>query len=224
MPFTMTHLEIAKGICAKTDMVKDRAQFYLGSIAPDAVHVRRNYETDMKKQSHFCFEDHIWGQIDDNIKWRDDIIDQLNLHKNDENFDFYFGYFTHILADTLDNEKLHIPFKTKYNAMGLPVDKRGETFYNDKYQNNFKLYELCTWKEEAWDLLNNTPSIGVPNIITAEELDIFKEDILTQYHKERPVFDSPVRFFTLQDNLDFIENSIDDIVKLLEEYQVFSKR
>ena len=54
MPGLITHLEIANNIGKKlkTGIIKNRALFYIGSIAPDAVHSKEDYQRIHKKKSH----------------------------------------------------------------------------------------------------------------------------------------------------------------------------
>ena len=52
----MVHLSIAKSILDKTPEIVKPSQLVLGSIAPDSVHFRSNYLSEMKKASHFMNE------------------------------------------------------------------------------------------------------------------------------------------------------------------------
>lgn len=55
MPFQLTHLHIAKRLHQlRPNRINDLSQFYLGTIAPDAVHNRVGYISDDKKKSHLC--------------------------------------------------------------------------------------------------------------------------------------------------------------------------
>ena len=63
MSFAMTHLAIANNLMMRTNRIKCAADFYLGSVAPDFIHIRANYSSEMKKQSHLCVGDEAWGRI-----------------------------------------------------------------------------------------------------------------------------------------------------------------
>ena len=53
MPFAMTHLIISQNIAQRfANQIQGLPQFYLGGIAPDAVHNRANYHSDYKKTAH----------------------------------------------------------------------------------------------------------------------------------------------------------------------------
>ena len=64
MAFTMTHLIISKNISEMfASQIESLPQFYLGSIAPDAVHNRANYNLENKKTSHLITGTEKWGLI-----------------------------------------------------------------------------------------------------------------------------------------------------------------
>lgn len=63
MAFVMTHLAVAKEVNDSVRIVKNFPEYYLGTISPDCVHVRKNYNSDMKRLAHFCVGDEGWGRI-----------------------------------------------------------------------------------------------------------------------------------------------------------------
>lgn len=68
MPFLMTHLHIAKNIYHRVpEAIKDLSQFYLGNIAPDAVHNRIGFTSEHKKASHLCVGNEGWGMVTNKI-------------------------------------------------------------------------------------------------------------------------------------------------------------
>lgn len=211
----MTHLAIAKGISDNNNIVTNLPLFYLGSISPDCVHVRNEYNSNMKKLSHFCSEDKPWGEIDNNNEWRKDVILALKSYQDRDDFDFYLGYFTHILADIYDNETIYKTFKEKYSQENQPLQDRGKAFYNDKSQNDFELYRLSEWKDEVWNFLRQSDGGDIPDIITSCEVQRYKDLVLHQYDEGKSQYDQPIKYFSLSDNLFFIENSINKITSII---------
>lgn len=63
MPFPMIHLLVAKQIMETTDFIENRADFLMGSISPDCIHYRDNYDSHMKFLSHLCVGNQKWGQV-----------------------------------------------------------------------------------------------------------------------------------------------------------------
>lgn len=56
MPLPMVHLCAANKLIDYIN-IKDISSFYLGSISPDAVHMREDYIPDDKSKSHLFVED-----------------------------------------------------------------------------------------------------------------------------------------------------------------------
>jgi hypothetical protein len=104
MAFTMTHLIISKNVFEIfTGHIENLSQFYLGSIAPDAVHNRANYNSEFKKASHLITGTEKWGFITENDDWKNNIIAFLNKYKKSANYDFILGYCCHVLSDMYNN-------------------------------------------------------------------------------------------------------------------------
>ena len=67
----MTHLIISENISKIfASRINSLPQFYLGSIAPDAVHNRTNYISDYKKASHLITGNEKWGFVTENDEWK----------------------------------------------------------------------------------------------------------------------------------------------------------
>ena len=52
MSFQMIHMEIAYRVMEKLSLTEGREAFMLGSVAPDAVHMRADYTVESKIHSH----------------------------------------------------------------------------------------------------------------------------------------------------------------------------
>jgi hypothetical protein len=45
MSFVMTHIAVAKEINDSTKIVKNFSDYYLGTISPDCIHIRKEYNS-----------------------------------------------------------------------------------------------------------------------------------------------------------------------------------
>lgn len=114
MAFTMTHLIISKNISEIfAGYIGSLPQFYLGSVAPDAVHYREDYDSEYKKASHLNTSIERWGMMMDYDDWESNIIAFFNKHKKSENRDFIIGYCTHVLSDLYNTINVWTPFRIK---------------------------------------------------------------------------------------------------------------
>lgn len=218
MPFTMTHLIISKNISEIFEShIESLPQFYLGSIAPDAVHNRANYISDFKKDSHLITGTEKWGMITNNDEWKNNVIAFLNKHRKSENRDFILGYCSHILSDMYNNINVWTPFRLKY------ADELEKGFGNIHHQESNKIdIELALTyeaRDDFWLNLANSNSIDLPNIIYAEEIDKQKNNILNLWYKDKERQDiSSNKVRTYQSEMDFIKNAADFVVTVLQNY------
>ena len=211
MPFAMTHLIIAKKISDKySGCVKSLPQFYLGSIAPDAVHNRVNYVSDYKKHSHLITGTEKWGMTTENDKWKNNVLEFLYKHKNSNNRDFVLGYCVHVLTDLNNNIVLWTPFREQY------FKERDWEYDNIHHRESEKIdIELALSYDERhifWENLKMSNSVDLPDYVYASEIDNQKNLILNEWYinKERPdVSLNEVRTYTLE--MEFIKNTADYI-------------
>ena len=207
MPFTMTHLHIAKKIHEYLpDSIIDIPQLYLGNIAPDAVHNRENYISDNKKTSHLCVGNECWGMITNNEEWIASVQDFLYEHRNSENHDFILGYCTHILADIYNNIAVWTPFKQKYQ------DELSKGFGGLYHQESEKVdIELALAEENKvifWPYIEKGKAVSLDNIIYANEVEKQKENILCHWFKDKEHQDiSSHKIVTIDSTLKFIDEA-----------------
>jgi hypothetical protein len=216
MPFVMTHFAVAKAITDNCDCVKDFKRFYLGAIAPDCVHVRNDYHSDMKKCSHFQMEGEFRGSENtDSTGWRENVLRQLKSLKDGGDKDFYLGYFVHILTDICDHDTVYKPFISRYTQDGLPLADRSRTLYNDKSRNDFTLFDRYHWRDEVWTMLADARGANVGEVIKTCEAETYRDSVLHQYDSGESAFTQPIKYFSLDDNLRLIDGAADDIIRVL---------
>jgi len=218
MPFTMTHLIIADNLSKViTKHIKDFPQFYLGNIAPDAVHYRSNYTSDYKKVSHLCVGDEKWGMITNNDEWQNNVIDFLYNHRNSENYDFIVGYCCHILSDIYNSITLWIPFKQKYAdeiEKGIGNLMRHET-------NMIDIELALTYKKRDifWSNIQCSVGVDLPSIIYATEIEKQKDNILNIWYADKRWQDlTSNEIVTIEIIMNFIKNAVDFIMLTLQKH------
>jgi len=217
MAFTMTHLIISKNISEifKSD-INSLHQFYLGSIAPDAVHNRANYISDYKKASHLITGTERWGMITDNDEWISNIIAFLNKHKKTENHDFILGYCTHVLSDIYNNINVWTPYRLKY---AVELEKGyGNPHHQESNKIDIELALTYEGRNDFWLHLAKSNSIDLPDIIYAIEIDKQKSNILNSWYKDKERQDiSSNKIRTYESEMDFIKNATDFIAHVFQE-------
>ena len=213
MPFPMTHLIIARNILNATSQIKNPAQFMLGSIAPDAVHFRPDFESDMKKVSHLVVGEERWGWVTDNAGWRENVLTFLDLMK-DEDPDFILGYCAHILADIKHNVEIWTPFRIEHEHE--LKSGQGSALHREAVEVDFELYRTCPDRPKMWGLLERARPIDIPGIVEASDIERARAHLLyKQYEGRQPVDMSGYKHVTVKTMIDLIEEAWLEIAREL---------
>ena len=65
MAYQMIHMEVAYRLLDRLPWIKEKADFILGSVAPDSVHMSPAYQVSMKEKSHLFNGSGEWGNTED---------------------------------------------------------------------------------------------------------------------------------------------------------------
>jgi hypothetical protein len=212
MPFQMTHLHIAKNIHQLfPETIKDLSQFYLGTIAPDAVHNRIGYISDYKKASHLCVGDECWGMLTNNDEWIESVLEFLYKNKNSANYNFILGYSCHVLSDIYNNIAVWTPFRLEYPDE--LTKGYGGLYHQESEKVEIELALREENKDNFWVHLEKAKSISLNNIIYAEEIEKHKENILYNWYKNKEHQDiSSNKLVTIESTMNFVEDATNFIV------------
>lgn len=212
MPFQMTHLHIGKNIHKLfPETIKDLSQFYLGTVAPDAVHNRAGYISDYKKASHLCVGDERWGMLTNNDEWIESVLEFLYKNKNSDNYDFILGYSCHVLSDIYNNIAVWTPFRLEYPDE--LTKGYGGLYHQESEKVEIELALRDENKDNFWVHLEKAKSTSLNDIIFAEEIEKHKENILYNWYKDKEHQDiSSNRLVTIESTMNFVEDASNFIV------------
>ncbi len=219
MPFPMTHLIIAYEVAGKTDAIKNKSDFLLGSIAPDCVHFRANYDSDMKKASHLCVGEQKWGRITNNDEWFENIMKYLDTSKNAENIDFVYGYIAHILTDMQNSIKIWTPFRLKTEndiSVGVSSQDLLGLYHKEFYGVDYAMYLNYKNTEEIWALLEKSNSYSLYEVAHKKEVEEIKTSILHEQFNNRSEEDISKNIWVTLDCFNkFVEDTTEYLTELL---------
>lgn len=160
MPLPMVHLWVAVQM-GEARGIWPSPEFLLGSIAPDAVHMRPGYERVHKRRSHLqdprdteehdrvraFVQEHAVNSLSDggegDVEARD--VAGSGCAR------FAAGYAAHILTDRLWNKRVIVPFRER-NAH-LSREDQNALYYRETDQLDFNLYRRSPWRERVWQAL-----------------------------------------------------------------------
>lgn len=211
MPLPMVHLAVARKIISNFSEINNLPLYYLGAIAPDAIHMRKNQVPEDKQKSHLYARD-IQG-IQNVYKYYEEKNDCIDI-------DFFLGYCIHILTDIYWHETLYTSFKYRYSKDSEPIQEQRWAYYNDTDILDLILYKTFDWKDEIWALLKEAKGIDMDNIVTSSEIDAWNIRTLNWYNGGQSQRKNPIKYITLDELMRFIDDSSNDILKWI--YQIKS--
>ena len=183
MAFPLTHLFVASSI-AKVHKVSGLADFFLGSIAPDAVHFRKTFVGagmaeigHAKKISHLCPEsDEKWGSVTDNDGWTKCVKSFLMRYDKSP---IRLGFAVHVLTDIYNNKTLWSNFRTN----NPDEAKKGykSTYYDDLKHIDALLKSNRDVTEDICEKLAKAKSVGIEGVVSSEEVEAIKQSIISEY-------------------------------------------
>ncbi|MCL2361665.1 MAG: hypothetical protein FWC73_07625 [Defluviitaleaceae bacterium] len=219
MAFPLTHLLVADELLTRNPRPEaDAAQVLLGSLAPDAVHYRKEIPADMggigpiKKISHLCpVSDEPWGKVTDNDGW----VEHVRAFVGNYPSPLAEGYAIHCLTDLYNNMTLWRNFRAWHPVEASKGYKSG--YYQDLRNIDFRLYRTLTPQvNRIWHLLAMAEAHDMPRLVTADEIRAINENIL--YVQYGPVLHKPSEkysYVTYEKTIRFIQKSADFIQEVL---------
>jgi len=171
----MVHLGIAFQLATQLDRLPSSA-FLLGSIAPDAIHMRVGADGAAKRIVHL-------NEPPDTME-HDAIRELLHRYSQMKALLLHFaaGYAAHLLADRLWNRTIIEPMQTRCAAsMDAPTVRT--LYYEETDQLDFNLYHRAAWRSQAWDLLDRAVAPDFPPLLTAQEVNLWRQKTLQWFDK-----------------------------------------
>ena len=192
----MMHLLIADKIYSeKSGSILSYGDFLLGSIAPDAVHVKKNYTRELKDISHYRFSSK------SHISYFDTFFDEYSIS---ENKDFVVGYLVHLLSDMIWYHSVRVPFKEEFRKAPLQNMSMNEAYYADCEQ----LEQVMFLEKNAPHIiaaLNRGKAYSLEGLIDAEDVKAWKEKLILDYNNKKSTL-LHTKYISEQHIRDYIAN------------------
>jgi len=181
----MVHLSVAH--CLIHDHgYPDSPAFYLGSIAPDAIHTRPGTEPKDKQAVHLVDQDGL----------RQDHLLALLAQGNA----LAAGYVVHVLTDVAWRTEIILPFR-RPRVQRMPYAELRTLYYNECDKLDLDLYDEQPWRPAVWEMLRVAEArevglAGEPPHLTAGEIDAWRVRTLGWYDAHREKADYQPQYIT----------------------------
>lgn len=214
MSYQMIHLEIAYRLLEQYKWINCPGDFLLGAIAPDAVHFMDEYHVSFKEKSHLWNCGPKWGITTQSHKWKENVLEFWNRHREESNKDFLAGYCVHILTDWLNDLRIWTPFR-EANMKENRVEEIYHIYGREAYGSDQWLYRNSSHTEEIMQLLAKGRAYSVEGCIEAELIEKQKQNILNHQYAGTDVFDiDSYKYCTREKILAFLEEGTELLGKL----------
>jgi hypothetical protein len=202
MPLPMVHLAVAHKV-AKNLSIADLPVYYLGSLSPDAVHIREGYNRAQKDISHL-----IGKNKERHIAVAANFI---AVNKND----FCLGYGVHILTDYIWFDTVYPAFLVKHGEDKNANQDDTTAYYNDTDQLDFELFHRFEHRAEVWSCLEKSRAVGIEGLVSEDEVAAWKEHKLNWYDSGESKHKNLIKYFTYDEILKFINKAAREILDII---------
>ncbi len=165
MPLPMVHLAVAVGLGGDQSPA-----FLLGSIAPDAIHMRPQTDRESKAVTHLMSP----ADSADHVRLRQMLSEHSALPA------FAAGYAAHLLTDRLWEETMVIQFRDAVPPELNEADRR-TLYYHETDQVDFNLYHHMAWRPEVWERLKRSTAPDFPPLLSADEIAAWRDRTLSWF-------------------------------------------
>lgn len=174
MPTSLFHLNVSRKIAEKYSKL-DTPNFYLGTIAPDAVNLNGFAEKSIRWSAHKRSKD-----LDE---WKENIIEFYKQEKNNFAEDYLIGYVVHVLTDIIADKLYYEDGLYQDIIKNRTTEDKAFKFFKDQIEvyENSQLNE--NWWKDVKDKLKNCEGYKINNI-SKEEICGWRDKILDDYDKK----------------------------------------
>ena len=181
MPLPMVHLAVAVRLAAARKSADspefaDMAEFYLGCIAPDAIHARAGAGRDDKRDSHYAQGHPARCDLGALAKML------TGGWASGKRVSFAEGYAAHVLTDHLWQDTVAAAFRERMQREGLEADLR-VLYYQDCDKLDLDLYDTAPWRPAVWGHLASATVPDFPPLLTASEIASWRDHVLGWFDK-----------------------------------------
>lgn len=207
MPLPMVHLKVADMLAPRLKL-QDKPAFYLGSIAPDGVHMLEDCRYEDKDRSHlYCRST---GKVENVAKFLGEISRYASR-------DYGLGYGVHVLTDMLWLVEVFRKYEKKYEADTHHPLEKSRFYYSDTDQLDIMLYNTMGSREEIWQMLSQARAVDLPGILCKEAADMWNKRTLAWFDEKRE-YAYPVTYISEEELKAFLIRAEDHCAKFLCNY------
>jgi hypothetical protein len=209
----MVHLSVAH--CLVQDHgYPDSPAFYLGSIAPDAIHMRPGTGQDDKHAVHML------DKSGPRLDWVRALLAEARPAESADLRALIAGYAAHVLTDVAWRAEIILPFR-RPRVERMPYPELRALYYNETDKLDIDLYDEQPWRPAVWEKLRAARAedveLGGATLLTAGEIDAWRVRTLGWFEMHRDKADYEPQYITRELVWSFIPHAAAQVAAQLAE-------
>jgi hypothetical protein len=172
----MIHLAVARGVCERL-AITPTPQILLGSLAPDAIHMRAGHTRQDKNRSHLRTGAYSWPE-----DWPAPVLAWLDGYDEAETplRELAWGYAVHLLTDRHWAASVVAAFRARVPPEWDDGQLR-TVYYRETDQIDGDLYRSAPWRPAVWEALAAARPADLPGMVSADEVDAWRRRTLAWF-------------------------------------------
>ncbi|MBQ7942462.1 MAG: hypothetical protein IJ326_00190 [Lachnospiraceae bacterium] len=219
MSFQMIHMEVAYRLLKRIPQIENAAEFILGSVAPDSVHMNPNYDVNMKIKSHMFKGCGIWSDTQDYQRWHSNINDIFCKYavteKGQVYRDFVFGLCVHCLTDYWNDIEIWKKLQSE-NIPPMNFEEFKDAYYPEARGIDLWLHQNSENTDAICKMLSEAMVFDVEGLVCQADIEKQRNHLLNSQYDVDAVDISKYRFLSARGINTFIEFVVNDIAETID--------
>ena len=218
MAYQMIHMEVAYRLLEQIPQIENAAEFVLGSVAPDSVHMNLTFDIGMKVKSHMFEGCGKWSDTQDYQRWRSNIksvfCDVLAEKERTDYIDFGIGLCVHCLTDYWNDIKIWKRLQ-KENIPPMKFEEFRDAYYREARGIDSWLYQNSKNTETIREMLSKAKPFDVEGLVRKEYVEQQRDHLLNVQYDVETVDISEYCFLSADVIEEFIDFVVNDLAKTI---------
>lgn len=213
-------MEVAYRLLEHIPQIENAAEFILGSVAPDSVHMDTDYDINKKVHSHMFEGCGQWSDTQDYQRWNRNIESTFcaickEKEKTDYR-DFGIGLCVHCLTDYWNDIKTWRRLQSEY-IPPMKLEEFREAYYPEAQGIDKWLYQNSKNTKTIREMLTKAKAFDVDGLVNKDFLEKQRNHLLNVQYDVDSIDISEYCFLSAEVIESFIDSTVSDIAKTIKE-------
>ena len=218
MAYQMIHMEVAYRLLDRLPWIKEKADFILGSVAPDSVHMSPAYQVSMKEKSHLFNGSGEWGNTEDYGNWDRNIRTfwQNQGQQESDSRDFAAGVCVHCWTDLIYARDVWMKLRHQYTPV-IGFDAFQKKYYIEARGIDLWLWQNSSNTHEIRKMLEAGEIQELSGFFNRKDMEKIKENLLYHQYQAEPVAVSDYQYVPKAVISDFLAAASNEIAAYFDQ-------